>query len=405
MFIIRGLWVAVLILRTYTCWKTVIIPVIVSLIFSVQFFHLIAKLNCASQPVFDAPMNRKRSKKPTVCMKSWHPGASQSSLPARIHIQVRFTAAVPLATRWSLVLMKTLAFLDSPCGQLEVRRGAGAGAGANTHRFSSAHPAHFYASSPTQRDNLEQHASLREKEKRVHAADAAGGSTPSDTSRDRPATAEPDRKRQLERDCVIQVKRVKTDTVDDEFGSSATFHTDQSSFSMRHAHPSLRITPVRHINIRHPSLMDPDSSRCSVGTASDGLLSYPGAEIYPYQTASWEPLWEVPNPKDVLRDHSLNTCKALRQAEAFSGFFTPPLYTPLSLRVQETAYLTGRQNLHFHQRRSQLQHPGFLAMSCLRPWVSSVLSLNSNHTFYGSSPLVLVRASIHFTLNCGIKFL
>lgn len=270
--------------------------------------------------------------------------------------------------------MKSLTFLDSPCGQLGIRSGAGK----HTHPFNRGHPAQFYASSPTQRDKLDQHASLHRQEKGgVHAADAVGGSTLSDTSRDRTVTAELDRKRQLECDRVIQVKRVKKETADDEFGSSATFHTDQSSFSMRHGHPSLRTKPVRHMNIRHLSLLDPNSSRCDVGTApGGGLLSYPGAEIYPYQTASWEPLWDVHSRQSVLRDHSLKTCKTLRQTEAFSGFFVP-----LSLGVEETAYLTGREflhshqeNFHFHHNRSQLHQPGFLATSCLRPWVSSVLS-------------------------------
>lgn len=220
---------------------------------------------------------------------------------------------------------------DSPRGQLGIRSGARA----HTHSFHKTHPAHFSAG---------QRASLRPEE----TSQSAG----SDTSRDR--------KRQLECDRVAHVKRARKEA-HEEFDSSA----DQSSFSVRPAWS----TRLRHA--RGLPVCDPDSSRCPVRSAPGGLLSYAGAEIYTNPTASWEQLWPL-TARHVPGGHPVTTCRALRRAEALSGFFLPPLCTPLSLGVQETSHLTGGDFLYahqetFHHSRSQLHHPGFVLTSCLRP--------------------------------------
>lgn len=290
-------------------------------------------------------------------------------------------------------IFKAFHFLDFPYGNLGIRNEARK----NTHRFNRSHPSDLYVSSAaschnhttTQREELEQPLNLHRREKpdekekhRVHKADTVEGSTLRDKPQDRTLSAELDvrrggsldRKRRLERDGFIQVKRVKKEKVDDKFDSSKSFHTEPSSFSMSHTHPSSHTTPAQHINISH---LSPNSSRCDGSTAPGRLLSYPGAETYPYQTASWELMWNIHKREDlhsrqsVLKENSLNTCKGQRQTEAFRGFFMPPLYFPLALGAQETAYLRGREFLHSRHKncqvrhcRSQLPHLGFLATSC-----------------------------------------
>ncbi|XP_044059642.1 uncharacterized protein LOC122879521 isoform X2 [Siniperca chuatsi] len=241
----------------------------------------------------------------------------------------------------------------------------------------------------TKREQLD-----REKlEHRGHQTDTTKDLPLRDKSWDRRVTPELDggcsgsldRKRQLECDSVLKVKRVKREIVENHFDSSKTLRTDPSPFSTTHTHPSSHTVPVQHINTSDLSVLYPNSSRCNVTRAPGGLISYAGAEMHPYQTASWEPMLDAHKRMDlhsrqnVLKDNSLNTCKAIRiplaaqwQKEAFHGFFMPPLYPPLALRQQETVYLRGREflhsrheNCHLHHCRHHLPHPGFLATSYL----------------------------------------
>lgn len=180
---------------------------------------------------------------------------------------------------------------------------------------------------------------------------------------------------------------MRQEIVDDHFDSSTTLRTDPSPFGTPHTHPSSHTVPVQHINTSDLSVLYPNSSRCNATRAPGGLISYPGAEMHPYQTASWEPMWgvhkrmDLPSRQNVLKDFSLDTCKVIRiplaaqqQKETFHGFLTPPLYLPLALRQQETVYLRGseflhprHENRHLQHCRHQVPHPGFLATSYLGP--------------------------------------
>lgn len=268
---------------------------------------------------------------------------------------------------------------------------------------SRSYPSDLYTSSPaschshmTKREKLdweklEQNPNLHwkdrldEKEKhRGHQTDTARDLPLRDKSRDQTVTPELDgrhcgsldRKRQLECDSSIKVKRLKQEIVDDQFDSSNTVHT--------HMHPSSHTIPGQHMSVSDLSVLYPNNSRCNVTRTPGGLVSYQGAEMHPYQSASWEPMWDVHKRIDlhfrqkVLKDYSLNTCRiplaAQRQKEAFYGFLKPPLYLPLALRQQETVYHRGseflhscHENSHLHPCRHQLPHPGFLAGSYLGP--------------------------------------
>lgn len=182
-------------------------------------------------------------------------------------------------------------------------------------------------------------------------------------------TPEPDRrhssslhrKRQHDCDSFIKAKRAKQEIVDNQRDSSA-----------------------QHINSSDLSVLYPDSSCCNVTRTPVGLVSYPGAQMHPYQTASWKPVWDAHKRVELhsaLKDSSVNSCKEMKiplvaqtQKEAFHGFFAPPLYFPLpSLRQQETVYLRGREFLYPHHEnlhRHQLPRPGFVATSYLGPWIS-----------------------------------
>lgn len=277
----------------------------------------------------------------------------------------------------------------------------------NVRHLNRSYPSDLYPPAPaschshaTKREKLEQPLNLHWKERL--AEKEKHGSQPTDTAKDLPLrdkswdrtpeadgrrSGSLDRKRPLECDGFITVKRVKQEIGEDRFDSSKTLHTDPSPFGTPHTHPSSRTVPVQHIKINDLSVLYPNGGRCNVTRAPEGLVSCPGAEMHPYQTASWEPMWgdhkrmDLHSRQNVLKDFSLNTCKAIRiplpaqqQKEAFHGFFAPPLYLPLALRQQETGYLRGREFLHLRPEshhlprcRHQVPHPGFLATSYLGP--------------------------------------
>ncbi|XP_036932728.1 uncharacterized protein LOC119007276 [Acanthopagrus latus] len=243
--------------------------------------------------------------------------------------------------------------------------------------FNRTYPSDLYASSPccscpTQREKSEQPPNLHWREKLAEKEKQHGRQLTTtakdlllrDKSWDQAVTPELDgrhsdslaRKRSLEGDSFVKVKRAKQEYINDQFNSS---------------HPPSQPLPVQHrsdLSVLYP-------------VSSVTRTPYPSAEMHPYHTASWEPVWNLHSRQNVLRDCSANTCKSIRiplvaqgQRETPHGFCTPPLYLPLSLRQQETLYLRGRESLHSRPENSQLQHcgyrlthPGFLAKSHLGP--------------------------------------
>ncbi|TKS80905.1 hypothetical protein D9C73_015009 [Collichthys lucidus] len=200
-----------------------------------------------------------------------------------------------------------------------------------------------------------------EETHRIHRTDTAKDLRLIDKSWDQTATPEPDRrhssslhrKRQHECDSFIKAKRAKQELVDNQRDSSA-----------------------QHMNSSDLSVLYPDSSCCNVTRTPVGLVSYPGAQMHPYQTASWKPVWDAHRRVELRSALKDSSCKEMKiplvaQKEAFHGFFAPPLYFPLpSLRQQETVYLRGREFLYPHYEnlhRHQLPRPGFLATSYLGP--------------------------------------
>lgn len=255
----------------------------------------------------------------------------------------------------------------------------------NAREFNRSYPSDLHTSLPLhghKRETLEQPSNLRWKEK---AAEETHRGQQTDRAKDLPLRDKSwdpaveldgrrggsvDRKRPLECDSFMKVKRMKQETADNQFDPS-------------HTHPYSHTMPVQHISDL-PALY-PDSSRCNVTRAPAGLVSYAGVEMHPYQTASWEQMRDVHKRPDLhlrqnaLKGYSVNTCKAIRippaaqrQTEAFHGFVAPPLYLPVALRQQETVYLRGREfldsrqkNYHLQRCRHQLSHPGFTAMPYL----------------------------------------
>lgn len=206
-------------------------------------------------------------------------------------------------------------------------------------------------------------------------------------------TVSHDKKRPLECGDFINVKRVKQEVGDDQFDPSllSTSHTDLSSHTM----------PVQYINMSDASASYCNSSGCNVTRAHRGVVSYPGAEMYPYQTVSWEKVWNEFTRMDhslrqeLLGDCLLNRGKMIKMPQGsqehkkvFHSFSAPHVHFPLAMRQQESVYLSGRkfmnsgnesQNLHHCRHHhchsattSHLLHPGFLASSYMGCWVSRV---------------------------------
>lgn len=259
-------------------------------------------------------------------------------------------------------------FLDPPCGH------SGKPA-ENLSHFNRSCPSDLYTSSPchsgtTKRkkldwEKLEEPPNLHGGEKLTEREKHKGQQT--DTVKDLPLrdasgdraeldvalVSSLDRERPPECNSFIKVKRVK------------------------HTHPSSHTAPVQPAYITDLSVLYPNSSRGHVTRTPGGFTPYPGAEMHPYRSASWESMWDFHETLDqhALKDFSVNTCKAIRlpllaqrQKEAFNGFCAPPHF-PLALR-QETVYLRGREFLHSHHEnccRHQLPHPGFLATSYQGP--------------------------------------
>ncbi|KAK2847400.1 hypothetical protein Q5P01_010399 [Channa striata] len=241
---------------------------------------------------------------------------------------------------------------------------------------SSTAPPHNYPK--TQREKTELPTNLHWKHG-AHKGDTGAGLALRDECGDQPVAAEldlrhsssHDRKRQLQCDTFIETKRMKKEPVDDAFASPKAVHTDLSLFS-----PTSHVLAVQHMNKSHLSFLFPNSRRCNVSTNPVGLVSYPAAKICPYKLSSGDVhnTNNLHSRQNVLRDCSLKTGKAQRPEEVSCGFFAPPVYFPLALRVQETPYLGGTEFLRSrHDKcrlrpcRRQLHHPGFLATSCLGP--------------------------------------
>ncbi|XP_037324265.2 autism susceptibility gene 2 protein homolog [Pungitius pungitius] len=172
-----------------------------------------------------------------------------------------------------------------------------------------------------------------------------------------------DRKRKREWDGSGTLKMVKQEAADDRLDSSENLNTDPSPLGTTHTRRPSHARP--DVDRGHLSAFYPDSSRWRVIRTPGGLAPYPGADMHPYQTASWEPIWDVPQRMDLHRgqnlqkDYSLNTCKAIRTLR--------PLYFPLAPRQQEPVYLGGREFLHPGHENCPLHRAGYLATSYLEP--------------------------------------
>ncbi|XP_054868471.1 uncharacterized protein LOC129349370 isoform X2 [Amphiprion ocellaris] len=158
------------------------------------------------------------------------------------------------------------------------------------------------------------------------------------------------RKRQLECESFIKVKRAKQEILDNQFSGSKNLHSDQSPLITTHTHPASHIVQRQHMNLSDLSVLHPNSSRCSI--------SFPVTELDPYKATSWDQMLDIHRRMDlrdrqnVLKDYSLNSCKVIRipaaaqrQQNALYGFYAPPLYFPPALRQQEIVYLRGRETL------------------------------------------------------------
>lgn len=272
------------------------------------------------------------------------------------------------------LLKPNIFFLDFPCGHSRKPS-------KTFSHFNRTYPSDLYTSPPccscpTQREKPEKPPNLHWREKlaeteKQHRSQLTA--TPKDLllrdqrsliSWDQAVTPEPDgrhsdslnRKRSLEGNSFVRIKRAKQEYINDQFNSS---HPHSQPVQAQHRSDLYVLYPVSNVT-RTP---------------------YPGAEMHPYHAASWEPVWDLHSRQNALKDCSANTCKSImiplvaqRQRETLHGFCTPPLYLPLSLRQQETLDLRGREFLHSRQENSQLQgcryqltHPGFLAASYLEP--------------------------------------
>ncbi|KAM8904534.1 uncharacterized protein AB9W97_008146 [Spinachia spinachia] len=185
-----------------------------------------------------------------------------------------------------------------------------------------------------------------------------------------------DGKRKRECDGSGTVKMGKQETVEDTFDPSKNLNRDPSPFGATPARPSPLARPVAEANRGDLSAFDPDSSSCKMIRTPGALAPHAGARMHPYQTACWEPLWDVPQRMDLHRGqnvhkgYSLNTREAIRtllpapgQKEAVFG----PLYFPLASGQQQPLYLGGREFLHSGHENRRLHPAGYLATSYLQP--------------------------------------
>ncbi|KAM4566066.1 uncharacterized protein PAE49_009854 [Odontesthes bonariensis] len=158
------------------------------------------------------------------------------------------------------------------------------------------------------------------------------------------------RKRKLEDDGFLQVKRVKQETEDNQSDSSLTLHSDPSSLIAPHAHPSSHTVQAHDKNISSLCVSNPNGCTCTI--------SHPGTELHPYQTLSRDPTWS-----SGLDFHFRQ--KALKGyfCNSFYGFFAPPLYFPLALRQQETVRHRRTQTLPFFLPPLQMSTPSSWPLS------------------------------------------
>lgn len=104
---------------------------------------------------------------------------------------------------------------------------------------------------------------------------------------------------------------------------------EPSSLSAPSTDPSIRRIQVQQMSI---------SSLCRNGCKC--ITSYPGTELHPYQTASWEQTWnhrmDVNLRQKVFREYF---------SHSFQCFLGPRLYSPLALRCQDAIYLRNQDTL------------------------------------------------------------
>ncbi|CAJ1065276.1 uncharacterized protein LOC117825779 [Xyrichtys novacula] len=227
-----------------------------------------------------------------------------------------------------------------PCGNLK------------SHPFDPSLPCHSDMSKTVELDQL-QHPLWKEKlDEEKHRSQQINKTKDlplKDKSLDQTVTAgrlanSTVRRRQLDCDSFLDVKRAKKEEVKDHFESS-------------HRKPN------PHVSDLHPS-----SNRCTVTQASSGFISHPGAELHPYQT-----MWDLNKSmalycsQNIPKGYTPKTHKVITippvPHRPFYAYSTTPLYFPHqdTLFHREREFLHSQQQLcHFQRCRYQLTHPGFL---------------------------------------------
>ncbi|XP_035479452.2 uncharacterized protein LOC118299661 isoform X2 [Scophthalmus maximus] len=215
--------------------------------------------------------------------------------------------------------------------------------------------------SATKTEKLEQ-LLLQQPQRKERLVDENHRGHRTDTTEDLPLGVEPwdpsvtreldgtrgsrDRKRKREGGSFVKLKRAKRETVVDHFPSINIWH-DPSAFSSTHTHPSPCTIPVQHLS--GLSVLYPNSSSFNVTRTPGGRFPYSGAEMHPYQAASWEPTWDIREDLHSRHnDYAQNAPSGIRiplvaqmQKAYFRDFSAPSLLFPRALRKQETAEIQG----------------------------------------------------------------
>lgn len=191
------------------------------------------------------------------------------------------------------------------------------------------------------------------------------------------------RKRELENEAQITVKRLKRDR-ENELKDSNDRHQPQTVTDKPSPSPTVH-TPFFHSLSLLPSTsgsLRPGLQHINTGcnvvsshSAPPNEPLYSGAEMFPYRTTSWVPLrnpeWNMYRGMD-LSSHADPLMMAdrvhakvgsqqkavgwsLRNRESFQGFPQPPLKSSLALLQQERAFLREQEHLHMLREKYYLQ--------------------------------------------------
>ncbi|XP_065816721.1 uncharacterized protein [Labrus bergylta] len=275
---------------------------------------------CIAWRIYHHQRLKKMQQKPDNLCGEWTPDHPAAVLPDKVQHK---------ESDWSSCRHSNH---DSPCGYF--RKAAEDVSSFNRRPHSDLHTSSPATCQSGNREELEHHwhllwkEKLDEKEKRrSQQINQTKDLTPRDKSRDQTVTAglgerlgsSAVRKRQLECDSFLEVKRLKQETVEDNFGSS-------------------HIKPVKHTS--DFAVLYPSSNICDVSRTLTGHIPYPRAELHSYQN-----MWDSDKRMDLywrqhfLKELTLNNCRVMgippvaqRQTDVSHGYSSTPLYFPLALR-------------------------------------------------------------------------